>query len=138
MKQRIQVFTLGVKDLKRSMEFYQALGWQTDGIVGTEYERGSAVFFELPHGMKLALYEQQNLAWDSNAAEAPPAATEFSIGYFVADEAAVDAALAEAKNAGATLLKPGQKTFWGGYGGYFQDPDGHLWEVAHMKGMPLD
>src|ERR1700744_1281335 len=138
MKQRIQILTLGVKDLKRSMEFYQALGWQTDGIVGTEYERGAAVFFELPYGMKKALYKRRNLAWDSTVAEPPAAATEFSIGYFVADEAAVDAALMEAKRAGATVPKPGQKTFWGGYGGYFQDPDGHLWEVAYMKGMPLD
>lgn len=106
MKQRIQVFTLGVSDLERSMKFYQALGWQTIGIVGTEYERDAAVFFKLPHGMKLALYERANLAWDSKSTEAPPAATEFSIGYFVADVVEVSAALVEAGKAGAKMRKP--------------------------------
>lgn len=131
MNQRINVLTIGVNDLQRSMAFFRDLGWQTKGIVGTEFENGAAVFFELSNGLRLSLYERSNLAWDSRVKAGPPSATEFSIGYFVNSPAEVDSVLRLAEQAGATIAKPAQKTFWGGYGGYFQDPDGHLWEIAH-------
>ncbi|HWJ28812.1 MAG TPA: VOC family protein, partial [Flavisolibacter sp.] len=87
MKQRINTLTIGVNDLKKSMEFYQkGLGWETKGIVGTEYENGAVVFFELDNGMMLSLYERKNLAWDSKLALQAESATEFTIGYFVNSE----------------------------------------------------
>jgi len=138
MKQRINTLTLGVNDLKRSMQFYRDLGWQTDGIVGTEFENGAVVFFELDNGLKLALYERKNLAWDSQIKLGPESATEFSIGYIVNSEADVDAAMQQAEKANAKIIKPAQKTFWGGYGGYFQDPDGHLWEVLYFPGLEIE
>jgi predicted lactoylglutathione lyase len=134
MKARISVLTLGVNNLERAMQFYKNLGWQTEGIVGQEYENGSAVFFDLENGIRLSLYERKNLAWDSTAALGPPSATEFAIGYMVSNSNEVDTLLKQAEKAGATITKPGQKTFWGGYAGYFQDPDGHLWEIAYMEG----
>jgi predicted lactoylglutathione lyase len=137
MKQRINTLTLGVDNLERSMQFYLDLGWQTDGIVGTEFENGAVVFFDLENGLKLALYERKNLAWDSQIALAPSSATEFSIGYIVNSEAEVDKAMQQAGKAGAKIIKPSQKTFWGGYGGYFQDPDGHLWEVIYFPGLEI-
>jgi len=79
--------------------------------------------------MKLALYSRGNLAWDSNIKKEQSSATEFSIGYTVRSSEEVDLAMALAKSAGAKIPKPAQKTFWGGYAGYFQDPDGYLWEI---------
>jgi len=132
MKQRINLLTLGVSDLKKSMEFYQkGLGWQTQGIVGEEYENGAVVLFELDNGTMLCLYERKNLAWDSNLKLQPESATEFSIGYFVNSNNEVDAIMKQAENAGAKIAKSAQKAFWGGYHGYFQDMDGHLWEIGH-------
>ncbi|HVX00171.1 MAG TPA: VOC family protein [Candidatus Babeliaceae bacterium] len=132
MKQRLNIITLGVKDLKRSMEFYQkGLGWQTQGIVGAEYENGAIVLFELAGGQMLSLYERKNLAWDSEVELQPMSATEFSIGYFVNSDQEVDAILEHANAAGAKITKQAQQAFWGGYHGYFQDIDGHLWEIGH-------
>lgn len=108
------------------------MGLQTPGIVGKEFEHGAVVFFELANGLKLALYERKNLAWDSalKRERSTPDAAEFSIGHLVNSKEEVDEVMAEAKKAGARISKPAQKTFWGGYAGYFKDPDGHLWEVA--------
>ena len=131
MKQRINLLTLGVNDLKRSMEFYQkGMGWQTNGIVGHEYENGAVVLFELANGGMLCLYERRNLAWDSMLALQAESATEFSIGYFVNSNKEVGAIMEKAKKAGARITKPAQEAFWGGYHGYFQDVDGHLWEIG--------
>ncbi|HEY2580463.1 MAG TPA: VOC family protein [Mucilaginibacter sp.] len=131
MKQRINILTLGVNDLKRSMEFYQnGFGWQTQGIVGAEYENGAIVLFELNNGMMLSLYERKNLAWDSEVALQTASATEFSAGYFVNSDNEVDIIMEQAKKAGARITKPAQSAFWGGYHGYFQDVDGHLWEIG--------
>jgi uncharacterized glyoxalase superfamily protein PhnB len=80
--------------------------------------------------MKLALYPRTDLAWDAKIETGPLSSTEFSIGYTVSNKAEVDRIMALAKNAGAKITKPAQKAFWGGYSGYFQDPDGHLWEIA--------
>ena len=139
MKQRINILTLGVNDLKKSMEFFQkGLGWKTNGIVGAEYENGAIVLFELNNGQMLSLYERKNLAWDSEVALQAPSATEFSIGYFVNSDKEVDAVLEKAKKTGAKITKPAQKAFWGGYHGYFQDMDGHLWEIGHNPSWTVE
>jgi catechol 2,3-dioxygenase-like lactoylglutathione lyase family enzyme len=131
MKPRITILTIGVDDLNRSLQFYRdGLGLETEGIVGEEFEYGAVVFFELQNGLKLALYPRKSLAHDANIPQTPPSSTELSIGHNVHSKTEVDAVMAQAKRAGATIIKTAQKTFWGGYAGYFQDPDGHLWEIA--------
>jgi uncharacterized protein len=131
VKPRISVITLGVSDLERSLRFYRdGLGWPTEGIVGTQFERGAVAFFDLPSGLKLALWPRENIAWDARVPEGPPSATELTIGHLVGSKAEVDAVLEQARQAGAHITQPAHDTFWGGYAGYFQDPDGHLWEIA--------
>lgn len=131
MKPRITVLTIGVDDLKKSLKFYKdGLGLETQGIVGEEFEYGAVVFFDLQNGLKLALYPRKSLAHDAHISQTSPSPTEFSIGHNVNSGKEVDAVMAQAKKAGAKIIKPAQKTFWGGYAGYFQDPDGHLWEIA--------
>lgn len=139
MKQRINILTLGVNDLKKSMKFYQSgLGWKTKGIIGTEFENGEVVLFDLDNGMKLSLYERKNLAWDSKLKLQPESATEFSIGYFVNSDKEVDDIMKQAQNAGAKITKSAQKAFWGGYHGYLQDIDGHLWEIGHNPSWKVE
>lgn len=130
MKARISILTLAVDDLERSLHFYQALGWITPGIVGTEYDHGAVAFFDLENNLKLALYPRANLAIDSTLPMTPPSATGFSIGQLVKDRDAVNETLDQAAKAGGIIVKPAQETFYGGYAGYFQDPDGNLWEIA--------
>jgi catechol 2,3-dioxygenase-like lactoylglutathione lyase family enzyme len=131
MKPRITVVTIGVDDLDRSVRFYRdGLGLQTEGIVGTEFEHGAVAFFDLESGLKLALWPRASLAHDCRLAQGQPSATEFSLGHNVAARDDVDAVMEQARMAGAIVVKPAQDTFFGGYAGYFQDPDGHLWEIA--------
>lgn len=131
MKPRITLITLGVDDLERSLRFYRdGLGFKTEGIVGTEFEHGAVVFFDLENGLRLALYSRKEIAWDANIPEGPKSATELTIGHNVGSREEVDAAMELAKKAGAVIVKPARDTFWGGYAGYFADPDGHLWEIA--------
>ncbi|MEO2215905.1 VOC family protein [Chromobacterium vaccinii] len=131
MKPRITLLTLGVDDLERSLAFYRdGLGLASEGIVGAEFEHGAVAFFELEGGLRLALFPRDSLARDAGLPRQPASATELTIGHNVASRAEVDAVMAQAKQAGAAIVKPAQDTFWGGYAGYFQDPDGHLWEVA--------
>lgn len=131
MKPRITLLTIGVDNLNTALKFYRdGLGLETDGIVGEDYEHGAVVFFELQNGLKLALYPRKSLAHDANIPQTPPSPTEFSIGHNVNSKTEVDAVMAQAKKAGATIIKPAEQTFWGGYAGYFQDPDGHLWEIV--------
>ena len=131
MKARITLLTLGVDDLEKAVRFYRdGLGWQTEGIVGKEFEHGAVAFFDLQAGLRLALWPRKSLARDSGVPVAPRSATEFSIGHNVLSRQEVDAAMARASRAGAVVIKPAHDTFWGGYAGYFADPDGHLWEVA--------
>jgi uncharacterized glyoxalase superfamily protein PhnB len=131
MEPRITFITLGVDDLERAVAFYRdGLGLATKGIVGTEFETGAVAFFKLAGGMALALWPRASLARDVNLPVGPRSATEFSLAHNVDSEADVEALLQQAAQAGATIVKPAQKTFYGGYAGYFQDPDGHLWEVA--------
>jgi hypothetical protein len=96
------------------------------------------VLFDLDNGMILSLYERKNLAWDSNLSLQAESATEFSIGYFVNSRKEVDAIMEQAKKAGATITKPAQKAFWGGYNGYFQDLDGHLWEIGYNPSWKVE
>lgn len=131
MKARITVITLGVSDLEAAASFYRdGLGLPTEGIVGTQYEHGAVAFFELEGGVRLALWPRASLAHDSGVPVTAPCATELSLGHNVASKAEVDAVMEQVKGAGATIVKPAHDTFWGGYSGYFQDPDGHLWEVV--------
>lgn len=131
MHPRITLITLGVDDLDRAVRFYRdGLGLPTEGIVGQEFEHGGVAFFDLAHGLRLALWPRASLAHDSGLAVAPRSATDFCLAHNVATRAEVDAVMGEAQRAGGCVVKPAGDTFWGGYAGYFQDPDGHLWEVA--------
>src|SRR5258706_5980340 len=131
MESRFTTLTLAVDDLEKSYKFYhEGLGLPSKGIIGKEFEHGEVAFFDLKNGMILALFSRDDLAWDSQLKKDKPSSTEFSIGYNTRNEAEVDSIMAQAKKAGAIIVKPAQKTFWGGYGGNFQDPDGHLWEIA--------
>jgi catechol 2,3-dioxygenase-like lactoylglutathione lyase family enzyme len=130
MKPRITVLTIGVDDLQRSLEFYRdGLGLPTQGIVGQEFEHGAVAFFDLQAGLKLAVWSRADLAHDAGISTSPGSPTEFSLGHNVRSKEEVDAVMEEARKAGAKVVKPQEDTFWGGYAGYFQDPDGHLWEV---------
>jgi catechol 2,3-dioxygenase-like lactoylglutathione lyase family enzyme len=131
MKPRVTLITLGVDDLERSLRFYRdGLGFETKGIVGTEFEYGAVVFFDLQAGLKLALWPRESLSRDVGLPKTPSSPTELSLGHNVGAKTEVDAVLQRAASAGAVIVKPAHDTFWGGYSGYFQDPDGHLWEVA--------
>lgn len=131
MKPRVTVITIGVDDLERSLSFYRdGLGLSTDGIVGMEFPHGAVAFIALQSGLRLALWPRTSIAYDTGLALAPPSATEFTLGHNVSDKREVDAVMSQAERAGATIIKPAHDTFWGGYAGYFQDPDQHLWEVV--------
>jgi catechol 2,3-dioxygenase-like lactoylglutathione lyase family enzyme len=131
MNPRITVITLGVSDLDASLRFYRdGLGFNTDGIVGEEFEHGAVVFIQLEHGLRLALWPRSSIAHDTGLPLAPSSPTEMTLGHNVASKAEVDAVMGKAAAAGAVVVKPPHETFWGGYSGYFQDPDGHLWEIV--------
>lgn len=131
MKPYITVITLGVDDLEKSVVFYRdGLGFPTQGIIGTEFEHGAVAFFDLHAGLKLALWSRENIAYDTGLPKAEQSPTEFTIGHNVNSKDEVDAVMNLAEKAGAKILKPAQDTFWGGYAGYFQDLDDHLWEVV--------
>jgi len=131
MKPRISLITLGVDDLQRSLAFYRdGLGLNTQGIVGSEFEYGAVAFFDLQAGLKLAIWPRKSISHDAAIPQSANSPTELTIGHNVASKEEVDAVMAQAERAGARIVKPAQATFWGGYAGYFQDPDGHLWEIA--------
>ncbi|MGH8830626.1 MAG: VOC family protein [Polaromonas sp.] len=131
MTPRITVITICVDDLEKSLRFYRdGLGLPTQGIIGTEFEHGAVAFFDLQAGLKLAIWPRQSLSHDSGIPLGRSSATEFTLGHNVASKTEVDAVMEQARNAGALIVKEAHDTFWGGYAGYFQDPDRHLWEVA--------
>ncbi|MFZ6679350.1 VOC family protein [Undibacterium sp. Tian12W] len=131
MKPQITVITLGVDDLEASLHFYRdGLGFATEGIIGKEFEYGAVVFIQLQAGLRLALWPRKSIEHDTGIAVQPASATEMTLGHNVTSKAEVDAVMAKADSAGARIVKPAHDTFWGGYSGYFQDPDGHLWEVV--------
>jgi catechol 2,3-dioxygenase-like lactoylglutathione lyase family enzyme len=131
MKPKVTVITIGVNDIEKSLLFYRdGLGFPTEGIIGKEFEYGAVVFIQLQAGLRLALWPRKSIAHDSGISLAPVSATELTLGHNVSSKAEVDIVMAQAKSAGAIIIKPAHDTFWGGYSGYFQDPDGHLWEVV--------
>jgi hypothetical protein len=145
MRPRIHVLTLGVDDLDRALRFYrEGLGLESPGIGGTEFPgddttpAGAVAMFQLQGGLILALYPRTELAKDANLPLGPPTIGEFSIGHIVAERADVDAVLAEAEAAGATLTDPPHDRPWGIYSGYFRDLDGYLWEVIWNPAMDVE
>lgn len=131
MKPRITVITIGVHDLEKSLHFYRdGLGFPTEGIIGKEFEYGAVVFIQLQDNLRLALWPRKSIAHDSGLSITPVSSTEMTLGHNVSSKTEVDAVMDQAKSAGAVIVKPAHDTFWGGYSGYFQDPDGHLWEVV--------
>lgn len=132
MEPRLSLVTLGVADVGRARRFYEALGFRASKA-GT----GDVAFFDAG-GVVLALYGRGALAGDAGVTNAPAGFRGVSLAHNVRSEIEVRAVLEEALLAGGSIVKPAQKTFWGGFAGYFADPDGHLWEVAHNPGFPLD
>lgn len=136
MKPCVSVVTLAVADLERSLSFYRdGLGLPTAGIVGREFDHGAVAFFDLSGGLKLAIWAQQDLAHDTGLPMLPVSPTSMSIGHNAGRREEVDDIMETARHAGASIVKPAQNTFYGGYAGYFQDPDGHLWEIVWNPGM---
>lgn len=139
MKPRITVLTIGVDDLEKSMKFYRdGLGLKTEGIIGKEFEYGAVAFFDLQNGIKLALWPRKSIAHDTKIVLTSPSPTEFTIGHNVNSKKEVNYVMKQAKKAGANIIKLAQNTFWGGYAGYFQDPDGHLWEVVWNPQLKIE
>jgi catechol 2,3-dioxygenase-like lactoylglutathione lyase family enzyme len=131
VRPRIKVITLGVDDLEKSLAFYRdGLGLPTQGIIGTEFEDGAVAFFDMNEDLILALYPRRALAKDAKVSVSPPSPTDLSIGHIVKSKQEVDALMRQAERAGARITDPAHDRFWGGYSGYFQDPNGHLWEIA--------
>ena len=138
MERRIDVITLAVSDLERALAFYRdGLGLESSGVTAAEYAgddtnpAGAIVMFRLDGGLILALYPRTELAKDARIPQGPAQSGEFSVGHIVGSRADVDALLAKAKEAGATVTDGPHDRPWGIYSGYFRDLDGHLWEVIH-------
>jgi uncharacterized protein len=136
MKARIQVITLGVDDLERALAFYrEGLGLPSAGVIGQEFAgddehpSGAVAMFQLEAGLILALYPRTELAKDANVSLSTSGSADFSLGHTVGSKEEVDATLAAAQAAGATVTDEPHERPWGIYSGYFRDPDGHLWEV---------
>jgi uncharacterized glyoxalase superfamily protein PhnB len=140
MKPRISVLTIGVANLEHSLAFYRdGLGLPTDGIVGREFEHGAVAFFTLSGGLKLAIWAQDDLAHDTGLRKTSISSTAVTIGHNVMRREVVDEVMDQAVRAGAKIIKPAQDTFYGGYAGYFSDPDGHLWEIVwNPANLPAD
>jgi uncharacterized protein len=131
MKSRIKVLTLGVRDLERSLAFYRdGMGLPTNGIIGQQFEDGAVVFFNMNDDLILALYPTTSLAKDANITATQARLGAVSIGHIVRSREEVDAVMKQAEQAGAVVTDPPHDRFWGGYSGYFHDPDDHLWEIA--------
>ena len=117
--------------MQRSVRFYsEGLRFPTEGIVGEAFAFGAVAFFDMQPGLRLALWPRKSLAHDSGLPVSAPSPTSLSLGHNVASKEEVDAVMAQAEAAGACIVKRAMETFWGGYAGYFQDPDQHLWEVV--------
>ncbi len=139
MKPRITVITLGVQDLAKAVDFYtNGLGLPTSGILGKEFEFGAVAFFELEGGLKLALWPRASISHDTGIVTSNTSPIEMTLGQNVNTKEEVDLGMEKAKTAGAKIIKPAGETFWGGYSGYFQDPDGHVWELVYNPEMLVD
>jgi len=128
VKQHLNVITLGVADLDRARAFYEALGWRRINDGGGA---NAPKIFKAGTGLLLALYPWTLLAADATLTAESKGFRGITLAQCLASRDEVDTAMADAAAAGATILKPAAPTFWGGYGGYFADPDGHVWEIAH-------
>lgn len=131
MDQRVSIVTLGVANLNRSREFYERLGWRRS------MAKAEGIVFFQAGGMAIALFPREELAKDANIAPEGRGFSGIALAYNARSREEVDSVLAEAEAAGAKLLKPAQEAFWGGYSGYFSDPDGFLWEVAWNPSFPM-
>ena len=131
MEQRVSIVTLGVADLERSSAFYEGLGWRRS------MAKSEGIIFFQTGGMALALYPRLELAKDATVPLEGHGFNGMSLAYNTRNRAEVDSVLEDAAAAGATVLKPAQEAFWGGYSGYFSDPDGFLWEVAWNPSFPM-
>lgn len=135
MKPRVHVITLAVEDLETSLSFYRRLGLESEGIIATEFPgdeemaAGAIALFQLERGLILCVFPRTELAKDAKVAASSPAPGEFSIGHAVGSREEVDALLQAAEDAGATVTVRAYDRPFGVYSGYFQDPDGHLWEI---------
>jgi len=132
LDRRISIVTLGVSDVARSTEFYGKLGWKRSSA-----SQDSVTFIQLK-GTVLGLFSRQALAEDIGVADSKPGFSGVTLAHNVSSPTGVDAVVKYAVSCGATLIKKPEKVFWGGYSGYFADPDGHLWEVAHNPFFPMD
>jgi uncharacterized protein len=131
MEQRLSLITLGVADLNRSREFYECLGWHRS------FAKAEGIVFFQAGGMALALYPRNDLANDAKISPEGHGFSGIALAYNTRSREEVDFVLAEAKSAGAKILKPAEEAFWGGYSGYFADPDGFPWEVAWNPSLPI-
>jgi catechol 2,3-dioxygenase-like lactoylglutathione lyase family enzyme len=145
MKAHIHIFTLAVADLDRALAFYRdGLGFPTEGLIGSEFKGdettpdGTTAVFQLHGGLMLSVYPRSELAKDAAVLLASAKPGEFSIGHVVASRAEVDEVISQAKAAGASVTDPPHDRPWGIYSGYFQDPDGHLWEIIWNPALDLD
>ena len=129
---RVSMITLGVADIAASTAFYEALG-----LTKSSASQEAVTFFQAGPCV-LGLYGRDALADDGNAAELWSGNGGFSVAYNVASKAAVDEMIVQAEKIGARILKTPQDVFWGGYHGYFADPDGHIWEIAYNPFFPVD
>ena len=133
MDPRVTIVTLGVASVPAARRFYEALGWTASSA-----SQGDDVAFFQMNGMALSLFGRRALAEDAAIADSQPGFSGVTLAQNLDSPASVDAAFAKALSAGATLLKRPETAFWGGYSGYFADPDGHIWELAHNPFFPLD
>ena len=140
MDARVDLITLGVDDLERALAFYrEGLGLESPGVVGTEWAgdettpAGAVAMFRLQNGTLLSLYPRTELAKDGNVDLTSARSGAFSIGQLVGSREDVDAVLAQAQAAGATVTDPAHERPWGIYSGYFRDPDGHMWEIIYNE-----
>ncbi|RCK44555.1 VOC family protein [Thalassospira profundimaris] len=135
MEQRVSLITLGVADLDRSRRFYEdGLGWQM-----TEMVEGQVVFYQLSNGLALGLFGREDLKKDGHFDDDTGATfAGLTLAYNARSEEEVDLVMADAEKAGAKIQKPAEKVFWGGYSGYFRDPDGHAWEIAFNPFWEID
>lgn len=132
MEPRVSLVTLGVADVARARRFYETLGWKASSA-----SQNDVVFFQLG-SIALGLYGRTALAKDANLVDSPSGFSGVTLAQNMRSEEAVDQLLNEASRAGARILKPAQRVFWGGYSGYFADLDGHIWEVAFNPGFNLE
>ena len=133
MDQRLSIVTLGVSDISVSERFYSnKLGWKK-----SPDSQGNIIFYDL-NGIKLALYPRQALAEDAKTSHEGSGFRAVTLAYNARSEAEVDTLFKHFEEAGINIVKSPEKAFWGGYSGYFADPDGHLWEVAHNPFVKID